>query len=87
MVRRFSEVAQILLRCGMIVVSTTNTFALADHQPIGELVHPHQVVTVHMAFEKGELPEKTDLDFLESDDLDEAARTIIKWMEEREILL
>jgi len=87
MVRRFSEVAQILLRCGMIVASTTNTFALADHQPIRELVHPHSVVTVHMAFEKGELPEKTDLDFLESDDLDEAARTIIKRMTEMEILL
>lgn len=87
MVRRFSEVAQILLRCGMIVVSTTNTFALADHQPIRELVHPHQVITVHMAFEKGELPENTDLDFLESDDLDEAARTIVKRMEELDILL
>jgi bifunctional enzyme CysN/CysC len=86
MVRRFSEVAQILLRSGMIVVSTTNTFALADHQPIRELVHPHHVVTVHMAFKKGELPENTDLDFLESDDLDEAARTIVKKMEEKEIL-
>ncbi len=86
MVRRFSEVAQILLRCGMIVVSTTNTFALADHQPIRDLVHPHRVVTVHMAFEKGELPGETDLDFLESDDLDQAARTIIQRMEEMEIL-
>jgi bifunctional enzyme CysN/CysC len=87
MVRQFSEVAQILLRCGMIVVSTTNTFALADHQPIRELVHPHPVVTVHMAFEKGTLPENTDLDFLESDDLDEAAKLIVKIMEEMEILL
>ena len=69
------------------MVSTTNTFALADHQPIQELVHPHTVVTVHMAFEKGELPANTDLDFLESDDLDEAAKAIVKMMEEKGILL
>ena len=87
MVRRFSEVAQVLLRCGLIVASTTNTFALADHQPIRELVHPHKVITVHMAFQKGELPEKTDLDFLESENLEEAAKTIIKKMEDMEILL
>jgi len=86
MVRRFSEVAQILLRAGQIVVSTTNTFALADHQPIRELVHPHNVVTVHMAFEKGTLPENTDLDFLESEDLEEAAKQIVKEMEEKGIL-
>ncbi|UCG37747.1 MAG: adenylyl-sulfate kinase, partial [bacterium] len=87
LVRRFSEVAQLLMRAGLIVVSTTNTFALADHQPIRELVHPHRVVTVHMAFDTGELPENTDLDFLESEDFDEAARTIVKKMEEKEILL
>jgi bifunctional enzyme CysN/CysC len=86
LVRRFSEVTQILLRSGQIVVSTTNTFALADHQPIRELVHPHNVVTVHMSFEKGELPENTDLDFLESDDLEEAAKQIVKEMEEKGIL-
>ena len=86
MVRRFSEVAQILLRSGMIVVSTTNTFAMADHQPIRELVHPHRVVTVHMVFEEGELPEKTDLDFLESDDFDESAKAIVKEMEGKGIL-
>jgi bifunctional enzyme CysN/CysC len=86
MVRRFSEVAQILLRSGQVVVSTTNTFALADHQPIRELVHPHTVVTVHMAFERGELPENTDLDFLESEDLEEASKQIVKEMEEKGIL-
>lgn len=86
MVRRFSEVAQILLRAGQVVVSTTNTFALADHQPIRELVHPHTVVTIHMAFKKGGLPENTDLDFLESDDLEAAAKQIVKKMEEKGIL-
>ncbi|MFV1957516.1 MAG: adenylyl-sulfate kinase, partial [bacterium] len=86
MIRRFADVAQIMLRAGTIVVSTTNTFALADHQPIRELVHPHRIVTVHMAFQEDVLPENTDLDFLEPDDFDEAAKTILKKMEEKGIL-
>lgn len=87
MVRRFGEVAQILLRAGQIVVSTTNTFAQADHQIIRTLVHPHQVISVHMAFSRGETPENTDLSFLESDDLKEAARRIVAKMEEMGVLL
>ena len=57
------------------------------HQPIRELVHPHPVITIHMAFEKGDLPANTDMDFLESSDMDEAAKLIVKKMEEMEILL
>ncbi|MBJ6801039.1 GTP-binding protein [Geomonas propionica] len=87
MVRRFGEVAQILLRAGQIVVSTTNTFALADHQIIRALVHPHMVITVHMSFVEGPLPDNTDLHFLESDDLKAAAKTIMELMEAKNILL
>lgn len=87
MVRRFGEVAQLLLRAGQIVVSTTNTFALADHQVIRTLVHPYPVVTIYLAFERGELPEDTDLAFLEADDLKGAAKVIVGKMEEMGILL
>ena len=86
-VRRFGEVAQVLLRAGQIVVSTTNTFAQADHQTIRTLVHPHPVVTIHMAFEREELPEQTDLAFLEADDLKAAAKQIMAKMDEMGILL
>ena len=86
-VRRFGEVAQVLLRAGQIVVSTTNTFAQADHQIIRTLIHPHQVITVHMSFTAGTLPENTDLAFLETDDLKNAAKLIVNKMEELEILL
>ena len=87
MVRRFGEVAQVLLRAGQIVVSTTNIFTLADHQVIRTLVHPHPVVTVHMLFRPGETPENTDLVFLESDDLRMAAKRIVVQMEEIGVLL
>ncbi len=87
MVRRFGEVAQILLRAGQIIVSTTNTFAQADHRIIRSLVHPHQVVSVHMAFGEGQPPENTDLNFLEADDLQQAAKQIVDKMEELGVLL
>jgi bifunctional enzyme CysN/CysC len=87
MVRRFGEVAQVLLRAGQIVVSTTNTFALADHQIIRTLVHPHPVVMVHMSFAREAAPENTDLAFLESEDLKTAAKRIVEKMEEIGVLL
>jgi bifunctional enzyme CysN/CysC len=87
MVRRFGEVAQVLLRAGQIVVSTTNTFAQADHQIIRTLVHPHPVVMVHMSFVREAVPENTDLAFLESEDLKTAAKRIVETMEEIGVLL
>ena len=87
MVRRFGEVVQVLLRAGQIVVSTTNTFALADHQTIRTLVHPHQVVTVHMSFDGEHIPANTDLDFLEADDLKLSAKKIVEVLEEIGVLL
>ena len=87
MVRRFGEVAQVLLRAGQIVVATTNTFSLADHQIIRTLVHPYPVVTVHLTFTAGEAQEHTDLCFVASQDLESPVRLILDKMEEMTILL
>jgi bifunctional enzyme CysN/CysC len=87
MVRRFGEVALILLQSGQIVISTTNTFALADHQIIRTLVHPFPVISIHMSFEKVEAPEHTDLSFLASNDLKQSATAIERMMEQSQILL
>jgi bifunctional enzyme CysN/CysC len=76
-----------MLRAGQIVVATTNTFALADHQIIRTLIYPHSVLTIHMSFEQSDLPGNTDLSFLESNDLKLAARRIVEKMEEIGILL
>ena len=85
--RRFGEVAQLLLRAGQIVVATTNVFTLADHQIIRTLVHPHPVVTVHLAFREAATPEGTDLSFVAPDDLDLPVRWILERMAELSILL
>ncbi len=48
LVRRYAEVAHLFLDAGHLVVSTTNTFALADHGTISTLVAPAPVVLVHI---------------------------------------
>lgn len=53
-VRRYAEVAYLLLDAGSLVVSTSNTFGLADHGIIRTLVHPHPVVHVHVGAESTE---------------------------------
>jgi bifunctional enzyme CysN/CysC len=86
MVRRFGEVAQVLLRAGQIVVATTNTFSLADHQIIRTLVHPHPVVTVHMSLTEVQAPESTDLCVTATKDLEEPVRDVLGKMTEKKIL-
>src|SRR2546422_7386780 len=44
-VRRFGEVARLLMDTGLIVWSTTNALGGADHQAIRTLVHPPPVIT------------------------------------------
>ncbi|MBX7081495.1 MAG: adenylyl-sulfate kinase [Nannocystaceae bacterium] len=48
LVRRFGEVAHLLLDAGLLVISTTNVIGLADHRVIETLVAPRPVFTVHL---------------------------------------
>jgi len=86
MVRRFGEVAQVLLRAGLIVVSTTNTFSVSEHQIIRTLVHPHPVLTIHLSWCEEELPEQTDLGLVTMSDLSPAVERVLEKMAEVAIL-
>jgi bifunctional enzyme CysN/CysC len=86
MVRRFGEVARLLIDAGMIVVSTTNAFGLADHQAIRTLVHPAPLIAVHMSKAEEPLPSNTDLAFAGPKDFDEAARRILEELKRRGVL-
>ena len=48
MVRRYGEVANLLLDAGHLVISTSNTFGLADHGIIRTLVAPDRFVVIHV---------------------------------------
>ncbi len=89
MVRRYGEVARLLVDTGLIVVSTTNPFGLPPHQvtqSIRTLVHPAPVVAVHMSKTDEEPPPSTDLHFAGPKDYDAAARRIIEALKQRGVL-
>jgi bifunctional enzyme CysN/CysC len=61
LVRRFGEVAYILLDAGNLVISTTNLIGLSDHARIVSQIAPFQTLVVHMGKEAEGLPEGADL--------------------------
>jgi bifunctional enzyme CysN/CysC len=85
-VRRFGEVARLLIDTGLIVVSTTNTFAGADHQAIRTLVHPAPVIAVHMSQQEEEPPPNTDLCFAGPKDFGAVARQVLDELKRRGVL-
>ncbi|HWM84723.1 MAG TPA: GTP-binding protein [Kofleriaceae bacterium] len=61
LVRRFGEVAHLLLDAGLLVVSTTNFIGVRDHKAITTQVSPFPTFVVHVGPEAEGLPEATDL--------------------------
>ncbi|MGH7254756.1 MAG: GTP-binding protein [Nitrospirales bacterium] len=89
MIRRYGEVARLLIDTGLIVVSTTNTFGRAHDkvaQAIRTLVHPAPVLTVHMSKTPGEAPAQTDLSFAGPENFDEVAGQILAALKHRGVL-
>jgi len=89
MVRRYGEVAHLLVDTGLILISTTNPFALPGHeaaQSIRTLVHPTPVIAVHMTKSAEEAPPNTDLHFAGPKNFDEAAQQIIEELKRKGVL-
>lgn len=63
LVRRFGEVAHLLLDAGLLVISTTNVIGLADHGVIETLVAPIPVFTVHLGSDASTAGATADLRF------------------------
>ncbi|MFO0766664.1 MAG: adenylyl-sulfate kinase [Nitrospiraceae bacterium] len=88
-VRRYGEVARLLIDAGMIVVSTSKTFGI-NYQRMADmirtLVQPAPVIAVHMSKAGEDAPPNTDLHFAGPRDFDEAARQIIEELKRRGVL-
>ncbi len=85
-VRRYGEVARLLIDTGLIVVSTSKTFGIAHQQMaqmIRTLVQPAPVISVHMSKVGEEPPQDTDLHYAGPQDFDAAARRIIEELKRR----
>lgn len=61
LVRRYAEVAHILLDAGNLVVSTTNVIGLSDHRVIATVIAPYKMFIVHLGPEAEGLPEGADI--------------------------
>ncbi len=88
-VRRYGEVARLLIDTGMIVISTTNAFGVNHEDAAGiirTLVHPAPVVTVRMSQEQEEEGRRADLSFFGPEDFDAAALQIMEKLKETGVL-
>ena len=85
MVRRFGEVARLLIDTGLIVVST-NTFGRNAMETIRTLVHPAPVIAVHMSNTEDTPPPNTDLVFTGPKDFDAIADRILEELKRRGVL-
>lgn len=83
LVRRYGEVAHILLDAGLIVISTTNVIGLADHTRIQTQISPVPMFIVHIGPEGEATPEGADLRFDPQVDPDEAAQAILGVLRDR----
>jgi bifunctional enzyme CysN/CysC len=77
LVRRFGEVANILLDAGNIVISTTNVIGLADHRQIETQIDPFPMFLVHVGPEAEGLPTGADLRLDAFADPQDAVRQIL----------
>jgi bifunctional enzyme CysN/CysC len=85
LVRRFGEVAHLLLDAGLLVVSTTNVIGLSDHEAITMQVAPFPTLVVHLGAATAQ-PEATDLRFDPGGDPDVAADVILGMLAARQRL-
>ena len=85
MVRRFGEVARLLIDTGLIVVST-NPFGRHAVDTIRTLVHPAPVIAAHMSNTEEDPPPNTDLIFAGPKDFDAIADRIVEELKRRGVL-
>ena len=82
LVRRFGEVAYLLLDAGVILVSTTNVIGLADHRQIETQISPYPMFVAHIG--EGETAgDDADIQLDPSVDAPTAAAKIVEALAER----
>ena len=88
-IRRYGEVARLLLDTGLLLISTTNSFDFpADHvvEAIRTLVHPAPVLTVYMSQEAGPSPMESDLSFTGPEDFTATAHNVLEMLKHKDVL-
>lgn len=80
---RFGEVTHILLRAGLLVISTTNAFGLADPGFLRPVVEPQPLFRIHISADDNEIaPGDADMHFVKVHDIKEAVRQVVAALKE-----
>jgi len=87
LVRRFGEVAYMLLDAGQLVISTTNVIGLTDHLVLQTQISPFQMFVVHIGTEAEGLPEGADIRLNLRPDVDGAVAAIMAELDQRSLLI
>jgi bifunctional enzyme CysN/CysC len=88
-VRRYGEVARLLIDTGMMVISTTNPFDLPSDQVVQALrtlVHPAPLLTIYMSTEPEEEPNDADMAFIGPKNFDDLTHQIMATLKNKGIL-
>ncbi|HWN69953.1 MAG TPA: adenylyl-sulfate kinase, partial [Haliangium sp.] len=87
LVRRFGEVAYILLDAGHVVISTTNVIGLTNHLVLQTTISPFQMFVVHIGPDAEGLPAGADMRLDPRPAVDGAVAAIVAELERRGLLL
>jgi len=88
-IRRYGEVARLLVDTGLLVISTTNSFNLPADQAIEAirtLVHPAPVLTVYMSKNQDNPLVESDLSFVGPEDFTASVHEILEALKRKGIL-
>ena len=83
LIRHYGEVAHLFIDSGQIVISTTNTISLAEHQTIATLIAPAEMVSVHICPHHDQAPLNTDLVLAVIEDVEADVDRIMALLQER----
>jgi bifunctional enzyme CysN/CysC len=83
LIRHYGEVAHLFIDSGQIVISTTNTIGLAEHQTIATLIAPAEMVSVHICPHHDQAPLNTDLVLAVIEDVEADVDRIMALLQER----
>ena len=86
LVRRFGEVARLLMDTGLIVISIADAVEMTDFKAVQTLVHPAPVISVYLGERTGDASRDVDLTLSNPEDMETASQNIVEELKRQGVL-
>ena len=86
LVRRFGEVARLLMDTGLIVISIVDAVEMTDFKAVQTLVHPAPVISVYLGERTGDASRDVDLTLSNPEDMETASQNIVEELKRQGVL-